>query len=71
MSDCTRVLDYMKSHGHITTFEAFSEFGCTRLPSRIHDLRKAGYNIAKRTEYGVDRWGEKSHWAVYSLEVQA
>lgn len=34
-----RVLEYMKEFGSITTFEAFTELGCTRLSEYIRQLR--------------------------------
>ena len=34
-----RVLKYMQDFGSITTFEAFTELGCTRLSEYIRQLR--------------------------------
>lgn len=33
------VLKHILDHGSITTIEAFFDYGITRLPSRIHELR--------------------------------
>ena len=35
-----RVLQYMKDFGSITTFEAFTELGCTRLSEYIRQIRE-------------------------------
>lgn len=36
--------------GHtITALEALELFGCLRLPSRIHDLKRRGVNITSQT----------------------
>lgn len=40
-----QILDYLKHHGSITTMQAFVDLGCTKLTTRISELRKAGYNI--------------------------
>ena len=62
-----KVLDYINEFGSITTFQAFMDLGCTRLSSRIHDLRRAGYAIDAKTVTGVNRFGEKVSYKSYSL----
>lgn len=52
------VLDYMKQGHALTTIEASNMFGCTRLPARISDYRKEGYQfdeewVADKTRYGT------------------
>lgn len=52
------VLDYMKAGHTLTTIEASRMFGCTRLPARISDYRKEGYEfdeewVADKTRYGT------------------
>ena len=54
-----RVLDYIRIEGSITQYEAWKELGVMRLASRISDLRKAGYNIASKTEAVKNRFDEK------------
>lgn len=36
------ILNHIKTHGSITSKEAFELFGCTRLSARIFDLREKG-----------------------------
>ena len=62
-----RVIDYMKQFGSISTLEAVADLGCMRLASRINDIKRMG--IAVRTEYvaGKNRFGEKTHYARYTL----
>lgn len=64
------VLEHMQKHGVITSMQAFSEYGITRLSARIYELRDAGYNINSKNINGVDRRGKPCHYAEYSL-VQA
>ena len=65
-----RVLDYMKANGSITQKQSTDDLGVSRLASRVSSLRKSGYPIVKEWEYGVNRWGDKVHWARYRLEMK-
>lgn len=65
LTQCEKVLEYIKQFGSITTFDAFNEIGITRLGSRICDLRQKGYQIADRTETRKNRFGEKVHFKRY------
>lgn len=62
-----RVLEYMKDFGSISSIEAFKDLGNTRLSASIFELKKDGYNIKSKTECGVNRYGEKTHYSRYSL----
>lgn len=66
MTQCERIIDYMERFGSITTFEAFSELGITRLASRIHDLTKDGYQIEREMITRKNRLGDyvsyKKYW---------
>ena len=64
---CDRVLEYIKVHGSITSLEAIEQIGVARLASRICDLKKAGWNIEKKNETEVNRFGEKTRYARYSI----
>lgn len=63
------VLDYMGENGSISSIEAFTDLGVTRLSARIFDLRQIGYNIVSKTVPFVSRRGRKSSYARYSLGV--
>ena len=57
MKQTERVLDYIHQFGSISSYEAFIDLGIVRLASRIHDLRKEGYEfkvswIKKRNRFG-------------------
>lgn len=45
MSDSEKILEYLKEHGSITSWEAIQHFRCTRLSGRVFDLKKRGFNI--------------------------
>lgn len=69
MTQTTRILNYMETEGSITQLDALKEFGCMRLASRISELRRAGVPIKRTMEASKNRYGEKVHYARYSLEV--
>lgn len=67
MTQCDRVLAYMRTNGSITSKEAMDHLGCERLASRICDLRKRGHCIIKYTEKGRNRYDEPTSYARYKL----
>lgn len=59
----TRVLQFIKKHGKITSLDAFTKLHITRLSACIFNLRKDGYNIKAHevevnTEYGKTTFAE-------------
>lgn len=68
-TQCDMILRYMRTHGSITTFDAY-EMGCTRLSARIADLRRKGQVIRSTSEMGRNRFGKPVSYARYSLEVE-
>jgi hypothetical protein len=61
-----RVLNYMKEHGSITTWEAFVRLGCTRLSEYIRQLRLE-YTITDENIKKVNRYGETVYFKKYKL----
>ena len=59
-----RVLKYMQDFGSITTFEAFTELGCTRLSEYIRQLRQ-DYQINDEWISTTNRYGEKVQFKRY------
>ncbi|MDE5995986.1 MAG: helix-turn-helix domain-containing protein [Eubacterium sp.] len=70
-SQCERIIDYINEFGSITTSEAFDDLGCTRLASRIHDLKRKGYEFNKQYEKGKNRYGDSVSYIRYSLKKAA
>lgn len=68
MSQKKRVLYYMQQFGSITSFEAFSDLGITRLSARIFELRDDGYEIESTDEKSKNRFGETIRYSRYSLK---
>lgn len=71
MTQCDMVLEHLKEHGSITSWDAFEQYGITRLSAYIWTLRhEDGIAIAKEMRSGKNRYGEKTHFASYRLEEQ-
>ena len=68
MTQCERILKYMRVFGSINPMQAWDVLGVYRLASRISDLRKDGYNISRRMVNGKNKYGEKVSYAEYRLE---
>ena len=62
-----RVINYMREFGSITSFEAFTELGCTRLSEYIRQARKT-LNIRDKWEKTTNRWGNKVEYKRYWIE---
>lgn len=61
------VLNHLEDFKSITTWEAYKDYGITRLSDRIFTLRKV-YDITDEWEYGINRYGKKIRWKKYILE---
>ena len=64
-----RVLNYIRDFGSITTFEAFTELGCTRLSEYIRQLRLE-YQILDEWVTATNRYGEKVQYKKYWLKEE-
>lgn len=60
-----RVLAHLHRYGKITSSEAFTWYGITRLAAVVFRLREAGYDIMTVETEGVNRYGEKCRFATY------
>ena len=66
MNQRTAVLRHLKENKGITTFEAFTEYGATRLSAIIFDLRKR-YEITDEWVERVNRYGDTIRFKRYIL----
>lgn len=67
ITQCERIIDYIHQFGSISTLEAFNDLGVARLASRIHDLKRQGYEFNSEIRCRRNRYGEKTYFKVYSL----
>jgi hypothetical protein len=68
MTQQERVLRHLQDHKWITSLEAITEYGNTRLASSICELRKKGHDIATIPLQVKNRYGETSTVAKYILQ---
>ena len=71
MTQSEMVLDYMERFGSISSMQAFSELGITRLSGRIYDLREKGHVIENIRKETVNRYGKRVHYDEYKLIKRA
>ena len=57
MTQEEQVLDYMRKHGSITSWEAIWEYHITRLAAVVCNMRKDGYDID--TIYETNQYGTR------------
>ena len=70
MTQHDRILKYMNDFGSITPMEAFSDLGITKLATRISEMTKDGYKFKKETVKSRNRYGDRTRFMRYSLEVE-
>lgn len=70
LTQCDLIMRHLKDYGTLTGVEAMEEYGIAHLASRITDLRQQGVAIRREMKEGKNRYGEKTRYAVYSMEVE-
>ena len=60
-----RVFNYLVEYKSITQLEAYKRFGTFGLPKIISCLRKKGFKIETIRKQGLNRFGDKVHFAEY------
>ena len=67
LNQTTAVKQYLLKRGHITSWEAITKFGATRLSAIIYNLRKEGYRIVTHSVTKKNRYGYQVTFANYKL----
>lgn len=62
------VLKHLEDFGSLTSFEAFENYGITRLSAVIFNLRKEGHNIDSKKLSVTNRYGKVVYFHKYQLE---
>lgn len=65
-----RILRHLKDYGSITSWEAFEEYGNTRLSATIFLLRKDGWKISSNKVGRKNRYGKMVYFAEYVLDEE-
>ena len=69
MTQHERILRYIDDFGSITPYDAFMDLGITKLSTRIGEIIRRGDRIEKKSETGVNRYGDKTHYLRYKRAV--
>ena len=67
MTQYEAVLRFLEEEGTITSMQAFSELGITRLAAVIFTLKEKGYPIEKEDIIVRNRYGKNVVFAKYSM----
>ena len=68
MSQNKKILHYLDTHKRgITSMDAFTKFGITRLSGRIFDLRQMGYPVITSIVQTTNEDGNVVRYARYTL----
>ena len=70
MTQCEKILKYLKDFGSITSLQAVQDLGIMRLASRVSELKNAGYNICSEYVSSKNRYGENVSYKRYYLGEQ-
>ena len=65
LSQNARILDHLLAGKSLTQLQAIKLFNCTRLASRINDLKKEGWDIDCKM---VKNHNTNSHYGSYSIK---
>lgn len=67
ITQCDRVLAYIRQNGFITDSDARDDLGVARLSGRVFDLKNLGYDIRMEWRTGKNRYGQKVRYGAYYL----
>lgn len=65
-----RIVEYLKTHDGITSYEAITQISVARLASRICDMKNMGYNISCKWVSGKNKYGEKWRAKKYWITME-
>ncbi len=71
MSQCKRILAYLKAGKTLTRRIGLDELGIWESPARISELKQRGANIKTRRVSVTDRFGETAVIAHWTIEGEA
>ena len=70
MTHCEIILRHLEDYGSISSLTAITEYGILRLASRVTDLKRKGHRIKSTLVASKNRYGEKIHYSVYTIEKE-
>lgn len=67
-SQLDQILAALENGDSLTALDALEDYGCSRLASRITDLKRMGYPVASRMVTRRNRYGRLCRVAEYYME---
>lgn len=67
MTQCERIVDYIKKFGSITPFQAFADLGITKLATRVSEMKRKGIQFEQELITTKNRYGENCQFMKYSM----
>lgn len=65
-----QIAEYIDTFGSITPMQAFMDFGCTKLSTRVGEMVKKGYRFKKTLIRSYNRYGKRTHYMKYEWEEE-
>lgn len=62
------VVKFIDDFGSITSWQAFTELGITRLSARIWELKDMGYKFEKERKQALNRYGKPVSFDKYTIK---
>lgn len=70
MTQKERILEHLKKHGSITTWDSFELYGDTRLSDKIYRLKKDNYEFDEEWISKKNRYGKPVSFKKYILKEE-
>ena len=71
MTQCERIIAYIKEFGSISPMEAFRDLGVTKLATRVSEMKMEGIEFEQKYEKAKNRYGESVYYMRYFLKESA
>lgn len=62
------IMKYINDFGTITSYQAFTDLGITRLSARISELEEMGVRFTRAWEKKTNRYGEPVQYIRYGVD---
>ena len=62
------IIWHMRTFGSITPMDAWNEYHCTKLATRVSELKREGWNIIGERTDSVNKYGHATHYMTYRLK---
>lgn len=62
------IIWHLLTQGSISSMEAFDGFGCTKLATRISEMKDMGFAFIQKMESAPNRYGHEVHFMRYWLD---